>query len=195
MFAIAIYYSLKSAVKMNLPAEKETPKKVVSPPSSPFMVEKKKTPEKGAAVKTDRKASAAAADHSQEEQEEVDNGGMLSDENEIVSLWNQTWGALSMCLTIIAPLFLVVIFYCYLLGTFKQSQAIASVGVVYTLLFFTIMGSYALVIVPCILIARLFTCIVSPHASCHTTEEVNLCARMGVLIMAAAGVTYYFLNQ
>jgi hypothetical protein len=84
------------------------------------------------------------------------------DDSEIVCLWGQAWGALQMCLFTIGPIFLVIVVACYFVGTLKQSQAIASVGVVYTLLFMSIMGSYALVTIPCILVARLFTNLVFP---------------------------------
>lgn len=117
------------------------------------------------------------------------------DEKEIISLWNQTWNALYMCLTIIGPAFLAIILGCYFMGTMQQSQAIASVGVVYTALFVFIMGSYILVILPCILVARLFTLIVSSPSSSHTAEEINLYSRLLVLIATAIGMAYYFLHH
>uniref|UniRef100_A0A7S3GQ38 Transmembrane protein n=1 Tax=Spumella elongata TaxID=89044 RepID=A0A7S3GQ38_9STRA len=115
-----------------------------------------------------------------------------SEDHEIVSVWNQVWGSLMISLQTLGPAFLIIILSCYFLGTLHQSQAIATVGVVYTLLFLTIMGSYTVVILPCILIARVFTSIVSPHATAHSTEEVNLYSRLLVLILAAAGLGYYF---
>jgi len=115
-----------------------------------------------------------------------------SDEVEIISLWNQSWSALFMCLKTLGPVFLVIVLACYFLGTLHQSQAIATVGVVYTFLFLTIMGSYTVVILPCILVSRVFTSIVSPHATSHSVEEINLYSRLLVLILAAAGAGYYF---
>jgi uncharacterized membrane protein (DUF485 family) len=115
------------------------------------------------------------------------------DEKEIVSLWNQTSGALHMSLSMIGPPFLFIILACYFMGMMQKSQAIASVGVVYAFLFMTIMGSYVLVIVPCILVSRLFTCLVSSK-TCNDAE-VNLYARLLVLCAAAAGLGYYFLHS
>jgi len=118
----------------------------------------------------------------------------LSDELEIVSVWNQCWDALYLCLTIIGPLFTGTILVCYFLGVIKQSQAIASIGVVYTLLFITIMGSYAIAILPFILISRVFTSFVAPHGSHYTTEEVNFYCRLTLLIAIVSGLIYYCIN-
>jgi hypothetical protein len=117
------------------------------------------------------------------------------DEKEIVSLWNQTFGALNMCLTFLGPTFLIVILGCYFMGMMQKSQAIATVGVVYTFLFLSIMGSYTLVILPCILVSRLFTCLVTPHATGHTAAEINLYSRLLVLISAVVGLGHYFLHH
>lgn len=141
------------------------------------------------------KSSRRSAHVTEEPAESSHEASSSADEIEITSLWNQTWGALYMCLVTIGPLFFAIVMLCYFVGTLQQSQAIASVGVVYTLLFITIMGSYTLVILPCILIARLFTSIVSPHAPCHTPEEINLYSRLLVLIGVAAGLTYHFVSH
>lgn len=118
----------------------------------------------------------------------------LPDELEIVSVWNQCWDALYLCLTIIGPLFTGTILVCYFLGMIKQSQAIASVGVVYTLLFITIMGSYAIAILPFILISRVFTSFVAPQGSHYTTEEVNRYCRLTLLIAIVSGLIYYCMH-
>lgn len=167
-------------------------------PSEPSSAKKSATPDAKAAAAGSPKASphrSARAHASEESTGTFSDSAASSDDLEITSLWHQMWGALYMCLTTIGPLFLVVVLSCYFLGTLQQSQAIASIGVVYTILFMTIMGSYTLVILPCILIARVFTSIVSPHATCHTPEEINLYSRLLVLIGAAVGLTYYFVNQ
>mmetsp|Transcript_119335 Transcript_119335/g.234431 ORF Transcript_119335/g.234431 Transcript_119335/m.234431 type:complete len:301 (+) Transcript_119335:105-1007(+) len=117
------------------------------------------------------------------------------DEKEIVGLWNQTWGALHMSLSMIGPPFLFIILACYFMGMMQKSQAIASVGVVYVFLFFTIMGSYMLTILPCILVSRMFTCLVSPNATPQSAAELNLYSRLLVLIIAAVGLSYHFLQQ
>mmetsp|Transcript_15092 Transcript_15092/g.25156 ORF Transcript_15092/g.25156 Transcript_15092/m.25156 type:complete len:102 (-) Transcript_15092:78-383(-) len=100
-----------------------------------------------------------------------------------------------MCLTMIGPFFLAVILVCYFLGMIHQSQAIACVGVVYTLLFLTIMGSYTVVMLPCILISRLFTSmLVSPEErSPFSDAKVNMYSRMLVLILAGLGMGVYYL--
>lgn len=171
----------KAVVHMELPPEVDNSKKAFSPiaceASSPAQSPRR------------RSASTAAASEAPADAEKS------ADDVEITSLWNQTWGALFLCLTTIGPLFLVIVTFCYFLGALQQSQAIASVGVVYTLLFITIMGSYTLAILPCILIARVFTSIVSPHATSHTPEEINLYSRMLVLIGVAAGLTYHFVHN
>jgi len=118
----------------------------------------------------------------------------LSDELEIVSVWNQCWDALFLCLTIIGPLFAGAILVCYFLGVIKQSQAIASVGVVYTLLFITIMGSYTIAILPFILISRVFTSFVAPQGSQYTAEQVNRYCRLTLLIAIVSGLLYYCIN-
>jgi hypothetical protein len=117
------------------------------------------------------------------------------DEKEIVSLWEQTWGALHMSLIMIGPPFLFIVLACYFMGMLRQSQAIASVGVVYAFLFLTVMGSYAVVILPCILLARLFTVLVSAHAPERSAAEVNLYSRLLILFVAAAGMAYHYLRS
>lgn len=117
------------------------------------------------------------------------------DEKEIVSLWEQTWGALHTSLIMVGPPFLFIILACYFMGMIKQSQAIASVGVVYTFLLLTVLGSYLVVILPCILVARLFTVLVSAQAPERSAAEVNLYARLLVLIGAAVGMAHYFLHH
>ena len=115
--------------------------------------------------------------------EETKNIDKLSDESEIVSVWNQCWDALYLCLTTIGPIFLAVILYCYFAGMVKQSQAIASVGVVYTLLFITIMGTYVVAMLPFILISRVFTSLVAPNGSQYSSAQVNLYCRLTLLIV------------
>lgn len=172
--------SRKSIVRMNLPPEPTSAERgrsasiTATPPSS---------------VKIE---SISLGKSEVAHRELVDNS---ADDLEIVSLWNQTWGALYLCLTTIGPVFLTVILVSYALGTLQQSQAIATVGVVYTLLFLTIMGSYSVVILPCILISRVFTSIVSPHTTSHSTEEINLYSRLLVLLLAAGGLGYYFFQN
>ena len=114
----------------------------------------------------------------------------LSDELEIVSVWNQCWNALYLCLTIIGPLFSGTILICYFLGMIKHSQAIASVGVVYSLLFISIMGSYTIAILPFILISRLFTSFVAPQGSDYTAEQVNRYCRLTLLLVIMSGLIY-----
>jgi hypothetical protein len=146
---------------------------------------KKQSPAKTAFAKTSSAVAAPAAA-----------AAAADDDSEIVCLWGQAWGALQMCLFTIGPIFLVIVVACYFVGTLKQSQAIASVGVVYTLLFMSIMGSYALVTIPCILVARLFTNLVSPHAPGYSSAQINLYMRLLILIVAAASAgCYFFLKQ
>jgi hypothetical protein len=120
--------------------------------------------------------------------------GKSPDEAEIVGLWNQVWTALFMCLALMGPVFLTIVFGCYTLGFIQQSQAIACVGVIYTLLFLTIMGSYCLVILPCILLSRLFTSLIAPGASPQSAAQATLYSRLLILLAVTVGSTAYFLK-
>lgn len=168
-------------MRIDLPAEPSSVERPRSAPSTPRVQSPARS---GTSKAVSPKVKSVAVVPVDEEN--------TSDDVEIISLWNQTWSALFMCLTTLGPVFLAIVLVCYFIGTLHQSQAIATVGVVYTLLFLTIMGSYVVVILPCILISRVFTSIVSPHATSHSTEEINLYSRLLVLILAAAGVGYYF---
>jgi hypothetical protein len=86
-------------------------------------------------------------------------------EEEAVGIWTQAWNALFLCLVLIGPAMLSVILLCYVAGMSMQSQQVACVGVVYTLLFLVLMGLFCAAVLPCILLSRLFISVVAPQAS------------------------------
>mmetsp|Transcript_29201 Transcript_29201/g.64830 ORF Transcript_29201/g.64830 Transcript_29201/m.64830 type:complete len:220 (-) Transcript_29201:64-723(-) len=86
-------------------------------------------------------------------------------EEEAVGIWTQAWNALFLCLVLIGPAMLSVILLCYVVGMSMQSQQVACVGVVYTLLFLVLMGLYGAAVLPCILLSRLFISVVASQAS------------------------------
>lgn len=115
----------------------------------------------------------------------------LADETEIMSLWNQSLSTLLNCMTIIGPMFMIIILTAYVFGKIHNSQAIASVGIVYTLLFMIIMGSYVLATLPFILISRVFTSIVAPHAQEYTPKQINFfCRLLALTMIVIIGVGY-----
>lgn len=178
-----LFCSRKSAVRIDLPPEPSpVPKTAVSTASLAS----------SSGIKTRTPLRMPTTPISPETLASVEPG--TDDEKEIVSLWEQTWGALHTSLIMVGPPFLFIILACYFMGTIKQSQAIASVGVVYTFLLLTVLGSYLVVILPCILVARLFTLLVSSQAPERSAAEVNLYSRLLILIGAAAGLAHYFLH-
>ena len=112
----------------------------------------------------------------------------LTDGKEILGIWAQTWSALNICITTIAPLFLLVILGCYIYGKMNDSQVIASVGLVYAYVFLVVIGSYAVVIVPFILISRLITTLVAPTSNRYTPEQINSYFRMLLFIGGCAAL-------
>lgn len=102
----------------------------------------------------------------------------LADEKEIVSIWNQCWLALFMCMSTIGPIFLAIILTSYVLGKINNSQLIGSIGVVYSYLFLVIMGAYCCAILPFILVSRIFTSLVSGK----TDKTGNISIRILLLL-------------
>jgi hypothetical protein len=114
-----------------------------------------------------------------------------SGEAEIMGIWTQCLQALFICWLHIGPVFAAAIAACYCFGKLSQSQAISSVGITLVLLLIMIMGSYCLVIVPFLLVAKVFTALVSPQlAQPGAQRELDFYVRslMLFLILATAVV-------
>lgn len=103
----------------------------------------------------------------------------LSDGNEIVAIWSQCERALMFGWNSIIPVFAAIIFVLTLFGLYSASQFIAIVGIVYVVFGGLIIGSYALCMVPFILISRLFTQIMETGCNCEgSSKYINLCCRV-----------------
>ena len=93
-------------------------------------------------------------------------------DNEVISIWNQCWSAMFICMMTIGPVFLTITLISYTVSKITSSQAIASVGVIYTYIYLVIMGSYIVVILPFLVMSRLFTSLVS--GSADTTVNIRV---------------------
>jgi hypothetical protein len=83
-------------------------------------------------------------------------------EEEGVGIWAQAVQSLYLCLVLIGPAMLSVILLCYPYAYAMKSQQVASVGVIYTLVFLLLMCVFSVAVLPCILLSRLFISVVAP---------------------------------
>ena len=88
--------------------------------------------------------------------------GASTSEDEMVSLWQQYWTSLDMCMSTVTPLFLALVLALYAFSAITKSQTIASIGLVYVFVFLIIMGSYFFAIVPFILVSNAISSVIAP---------------------------------
>jgi hypothetical protein len=90
---------------------------------------------------------------------------------ELSDLYHQCLTALGLCWRYIAPGFGIGIFFCYILGTLTVSQSLASIGVSYFVLLLLIMGSYAAVMLPFVLLSHIVASYIVPPQSPQQTQR------------------------
>jgi hypothetical protein len=110
------------------------------------------------------------------------------EEEELVSLWRQSWTAINVSLTTVGPLFLILILLSYVFSQITQSQTVASVGLVYIFVFLLVVGSYFLATVPFIVLANAINALVNPTSDSAQKDF----ARLALLLTVVAGAVLTF---
>lgn len=112
--------------------------------------------------------------------------GAPTSEDEMVSLWQQYWTSLDMCMSTVTPLFLTLVLALYAFSVMTKSQTIASIGLVYVFVFLIIMGSYFFAIVPFILVSNAISSVVAPGK----TAQKDF-VRLALLVLSVGGLVAY----
>ena len=107
--------------------------------------------------------------------------------DETVSLWRHVRRSLGVATATVGPLFLAVIFVCYALSAYEQAknngkgaQLVASVGVLFFIVYLAIICAFAVLLAPCILLTKVFGMFVGNEGDkaflgSHSFELYSLC--------------------